>query len=144
MNFEKRPFNNSFFEGNPSDLFKDFGRQFFEKFPDNTSIRSDVKELDNAFIVEAELPGIKKENIRLQFDNNILTIEGKQVVEYNEDTDKDRMIHQERNYSDVERQYPFDNVNETAIKASYDNGLLKVTLPKKTQNEKSVSNIQID
>lgn len=144
MNFEKRPFNNSFFEGNPSDLFKDFGRQFFEKFPGDTSIKSDVKELDQLFIVEAELPGIKKEHISLRFENNVLTIEGKQVTEYHEHADKARILHQERNHSDVKRQYPFDNVDETAIKATYDNGILTVTLPKKTQNEQAASNIQID
>jgi len=144
MNFEKKPFNNSFFEGNPSELFKDFGRQFFEKFPDSTSIKSDVKELDKAFIVEAELPGIKKENIKLQFENNILTIEGNQVVEDTENEEKGRIIHQERNYSNVKRQYPFDNVDETAIKASYDNGILTVTLPKKAPNDQPVSNIHID
>ena len=74
MAFDMRPFNNSFFEGNPGDLFKDFGRQFFEQFPDSTSIKSDVKELDNAYVVEAELPGFQKENISLQFENNVLTI----------------------------------------------------------------------
>ncbi|AMG19576.1 heat-shock protein [Staphylococcus saprophyticus] len=144
MAFDMRPFNNSFFEGNPGDLFKDFGRQFFEQFPDSTSIKSDVKELDNAYVVEAELPGFQKENISLQFENNVLTIEGKQVIENNEEDEAGRLIHQERSTSNVKRQYPFENVDENAIKASYENGMLNVTLPKKTQEERSSSNIQID
>lgn len=144
MAFDMRLFNNSFFEGNPGDLFKDFGRQFFEQFPDSTSIKSDVKELDNAYVVEAELPGFQKENISLQFENNVLTIEGKQVIENNEEDEAGRLIHQERSTSNVKRQYPFENVDENAIKASYENGMLNVTLPKKTQEERSSSNIQID
>ena len=142
MAFDMRPFNNSFFEGNPGDLFKDFGRQFFEQFPDSTSIKSDVKELDNAYVVE--LPGFQKENISLQFENNVLTIEGKQVIENNEEDEAGRLIHQERSTSNVKRQYPFENVDENAIKALYENGMLNVTLPKKTQEERSSSNIQID
>lgn len=41
------------------------------------------------------------------------------------------MIHQERSFSDVKRQYQFDNVDENGIKAAYENGMLNVTLPKK-------------
>ncbi|PHK49613.1 Hsp20/alpha crystallin family protein [Staphylococcus edaphicus] len=144
MAFDMRPFNNSFFEGNPGALFKDFGRQFFEQFPDSTSIKSDVKELDNAYIVEAELPGFQKENITLQFENNVLTIEGKQIVENSEKDEEGRIIHQERSASNVKRQYPFENINENAIKASFENGMLNVTLPKKEQEDQTSSNIQID
>lgn len=57
----KKPFNNPLFDVNPSDLFKDFGRQFFEQFPGNSSIKADVKELDDQYVVEAELPGFEKE-----------------------------------------------------------------------------------
>ena len=94
--------------------------------------------------MEAELPGFQKENISLQFENNVLTIEGKQVIENNEEDEAGRLIHQERSTSNVKRQYPFENVDENAIKASYENGMLNVTLPKKTQEERSSSNIQID
>lgn len=53
------------------------------------------------------------------------------------------MIHQERSFSDVKRQYQFDNVDENGIKAAYENGMLNVTLPKKEKKESSY-NIQID
>lgn len=144
MAFNKRPYNNPFFEGDPTELFRDFGRQFFEHFPETTSIKSDVRELDNVFIIEAELPGFKKENISLQFENNALTIEAKQSNDDKEQDEDGCILHQERTYSDVKRQYPFENIDETAIKASFEDGILNVTLPKKAQEEHSASNIQID
>ena len=144
MAFNMKPFDNSFFDANPSDLFRDFGRQFFDQFPGSNSIKTDVKELEDAYVVEAELPGMKKENINLQFENNVLTIEGKQSFENNKEDENGRMIHQERSFSDVKRQYQFDNVDENGIKASYENGMLNVTLPKKEKKESSSSNIQID
>ncbi|WP_210130627.1 Hsp20/alpha crystallin family protein [Staphylococcus sp. GDK8D82P] len=143
MAFNMKPFDNSFFDANPSDLFRDFGRQFFDQFPGSNSIKTDVKELEDAYVVEAELPGMKKENINLQFENNVLTIEGKQSFENNKEDENGRMIHQEPSYSDVKRQYQFDNVDENGIKAAYENGMLNVTLPKKEKKESSY-NIQID
>ena len=131
MAFNMRPFDNSFFDVNPSDFFKDFGRQIFDQFPGSSNIKTDVKELEDAYVVEAELPGMKKENINLQFEDNILTIEGKQTFENNKEDENGRIIHQERSYSDVKRQYQFDNVDENGIKAAYENGMLNVTLPKK-------------
>ncbi|MGO3048614.1 heat-shock protein [Staphylococcus casei] len=144
MTFEKKPFNNPLFDVNPSDLFKDFGRQFFEQFPGNTSIKTDVKELDDQYVVEAELPGFEKENITLEFENNLLTIEGKQTTENKSEDDNGQVIHQERSVNDVKRQFTFNNVDENAIKAAYDKGVLNVILPKKTVIDESKTNIQID
>lgn len=142
MAFEMKPFNNSFFDVNPSDFFKDFGRQFFDQFP-SQNIKTDIKELDDAYEVEAELPGMDKDNIQLQFDNNILTIAGKQTVENEEQDDEGRVIQRERSYSNVSRQFSFNNIDKDNITASYNNGMLHVKLHK-SQQEDTSSNIQID
>ena len=142
MAFEMKPFNNSFFDVNPSDFFKDFGRQFFDQFP-SQNIKTDIKELDDAYEVEAELPGMDNDNIQLQFDNNILTIAGKQTVENKEQDDEGRVIQRERSYSNVSRQFSFNNIDKDNITASYNNGMLHVKLPKSQQKDTS-SNIQID
>lgn len=144
MAFDMRPFNNSFFDINQGDFFKDLGRQVFNQSPFSSSnITADIKELDNAYVVEAELPGMNKENINLTFENNILTIEGKQSIENKEEDEEGRVIRRERSYSNVRRQFTFNGVDQTAIKASYDNGMLNVTLPKSEQDN-SDSQIQID
>lgn len=144
MAFEKKPFNNSIFDVNPSDLFKDFGKQIFDQFPNQTQIKSDVTELEDYYLIEAELPGIKKENISLAFDKNILTIEAKQAQLNSEEDSAGKIIHQERSYSDLKRQFNFDNVNEQGITAAHDNGILRVTLPKLPAEENKATRIEIN
>ncbi|MCD8900070.1 Hsp20/alpha crystallin family protein [Staphylococcus gallinarum] len=144
MAFEKKPFNNSIFDVNPSDLFKDFGKQIFDQFPNQTQIKSDVTELEDYYLIEAELPGIKKENISLAFDKNVLTIEAKQTQLNTEEDSAGKIIHQERSYSDLKRQFNFDNVNEQGITAAHDNGILRVTLPKLPAEENKATRIEIN
>ncbi|MCG7338141.1 Hsp20/alpha crystallin family protein [Staphylococcus sp. ACRSN] len=144
MAFEKKPFNNSIFDVNPSDLFKDFGKQIFDQFPNNTQIKSDVSELEDYYLIEAELPGIKKENISLAFDKNVLTIEAKQTQLNNEEDSAGKIIHQERSYSDLKRQFTFDNVDEQKISAAHDNGILRVTLPKLPDQENKATRIEVN
>ncbi|MEJ7219987.1 Hsp20/alpha crystallin family protein [Staphylococcus gallinarum] len=144
MAFEKKPFNNSIFDVNPSDLFKDFGKHIFDQFPNQTQIKSDVTELEDYYLIEAELPGIKKENISLAFDKNILTIEAKQAQLNTEEDSAGKIIHQERSYSDLKRQFNFDNVNEQGITAAHDNGILRVTLPKLPAEENKATRIEIN
>ncbi|MCD8871159.1 Hsp20/alpha crystallin family protein [Staphylococcus gallinarum] len=144
MAFEKKPFNNSIFDVNPSDLFKDFGKQIFDQFPNQAQIKSDVTELEDYYLIEAELPGIKKENISLAFDKNILTIEAKQAQLNSEEDSAGKIIHQERSYSDLKRQFNFDNVNEQGITAAHDNGILRVTLPKLPAEENKATRIEIN
>ncbi|WP_340296322.1 Hsp20/alpha crystallin family protein [Staphylococcus coagulans] len=144
MAFEMKPFNNSFFNMEPSDFFKDFGRHFFDDNFAQAAITTDIKELDDAYIVEAELPGMDKENIRVQFENNILTIAAQNTVENNNEDDEGRIIHKERSYCNVQRQFSFDHVDATQIKAAYQNGMLNVKLPKDMHNNQTDKNIPID
>lgn len=144
MAFEKKPFNNSIFDVNPGDLFKDFGKQIFDQFPNNIQIKSDVTELEDYFVIEAELPGIKKENISLAFNKNILTIEAQQTQLNKEEDSAGKVIHQERNYSDLKRQFKFDNIDDQGITAAHDNGILRVTLPKLPTEEQKATQIDIN
>ncbi|MBA8760528.1 Hsp20 family protein [Staphylococcus schleiferi subsp. coagulans] len=144
MAFEMKPFNNSFFNMEPSDFFKDFGRRFFDDNFAQAAITTDIKELDDAYIVEAELPGMDKENIRVQFENNILTIAAQNTVENNNEDEEGRIIHKERSYRNVQRQFSFDHVDATQIKAAYQNGMLNVRLPKDMRNDQTDKNIPID
>lgn len=128
----------------PSDFFKDFDRHFFDDNFAQAAITTDIKELDDAYIVEAELPGMDKENIRVQFENNILTIAAQNTVENNNEDDEGRIIHKERSYRNVQRQFSFDHVDATQIKAAYQNGMLNVKLPKDMHNNQTDKNIPID
>lgn len=96
-----------------------------------TSFRSDIQEKEDSFIVETELAGFSKENIEINFKNDILSLVA--TRDKTKEDSKKSYIVQERNYENCKRSYQFENVDEGAITASFDNGVLRVILPKKRQ-----------
>ena len=141
MAFEMRPFNNSFFDMKPGDVFKDFGRPFFSE-DRNQMMKTDITEHEDSYMVEAELPGMNKEDINIEFDRGILTISGKQSVDNEATDDEGKVIHRERSVSNIKRQFSFENIEEAEIDAKFDNGILNITL-QKTQNKGSLKRIEI-
>ena len=124
----------------PFDFFEDFSRNLFNDFKSNL-IKTDIHETDNEYLVEAELPGIPKENIQVTYENGVLTISGQQQTDTVDEDKKGKLIRSERSLTSVRRQYLLENVKEDEIKASYSDGVLKVTLPKDSNKEikKSIS-----
>lgn len=118
----------------PFDFFEDFSRNLFNDFKSNF-IKTDIHETDNEYIVEAELPGIPKENIQVTYEDGVLTISGQQQTDTVDEDKKGKLIRSERSLTSVQRQYLLENVKEDEIKASYSDGILKVTLPKDSNKE---------
>lgn len=129
------------FRRNTSVSFPDvFGiERFFEDFfqdpffpvirPELGTMKVDIKDTETAYVLEADLPGLKKEDLRLEFENDRLTI----AVERDEQfkAEKENYLRQERRWSSMSRTFVFENVNHEQISAEYENGVLKVTLPKR-------------
>ena len=118
----------------PFDFFEDFSRNLFNDFKSNL-IKTDIHETDNEYIVEAELPGISKDNIQVTYEDGVLTISGQQQTDTVDEDKKGKLIRSERSLTSVRRQYLLENVKEDEIKASYSDGVLKVTLPKDSNKE---------
>lgn len=135
--------NNSNDKGGSLDNF--FGDFFDDSFlsPMNMSkFNSDVRETENEYLISAELPGIDKKDIKLDYKNNYLVISAKRNEEH--DDKKDNYIRKERSYGEFSRSFYFDNVSEDKINAKFENGVLKITLPKVEKDKEKVTNIKID
>lgn len=116
-------------------MFEDFWFEDYQPVYSNR-MRVDIREDEEKYILEAELPGIKKEEIVLEAKDNILTIS----IEKDEkiDEEKENYIIRERRYGSMSRSFSIDNVNIEKIKAKFENGILSVTLPKlESKNNKS-------
>lgn len=120
----------------------------FSNFFDNDLISSmnnkfsvDIVEKDKAYEVNAELPGVKKEDIKLDFKNNYLVIGAKREDEDNEKNGS--YIRKECNYGEFSRTFYFDDVQQDKISAKYEDGILKVTLPKEVKKEDIGRKIEI-
>ncbi|SHJ58759.1 heat shock protein Hsp18 [Tepidibacter formicigenes] len=105
------------------------------------SFKVDLKETEKEYIIEADLPGIKKEAINVDYENNYLTITAKR--EETLENRNDNYVRRERNYGEFKRRFYIDNVIEEKINASFNDGVLKITLPKleKTSINKRKINI---
>ena len=129
-----QPRNSDAYSMTPFDFFEDFSRNLFNDFKSNL-IKTDIHETDNEYLVEAELPGIPKENIQVTYEDGVLTISGQQQIDTVDEDKKGKLIRSERSSTSLRRQYLLENVKEDEIKASYSDGILKVTLPKDSNKE---------
>lgn len=103
---------------------------------------SDIIEKDNEYIVSAELSGVSKEDISLDYKNNYLVINAKRNEEHKDK--EDNYIRKERSYGEFSRSFYFDNIVQDKISAKFENGVLKIILPKEVKKEDKARQIKID
>lgn len=95
------------------------------------AFRTDIREEKDRYLVEAELPGIAKEDIHVEVDNGYLTIRAKRD-DYTEHKDDDnRVLRRERRSGEFVRRFYVDRVDEERIEAKLEQGLLKLEIPKR-------------
>jgi HSP20 family protein len=101
----------------------------------------DIKDTPDAFLIKAEIPGINREDVKLSFKDNILTIRGERRAE--EKQENENYIRIERSYGSFSRSFALDTpVKHEEIKARYKDGMLEITLPK--EKESGFKEIDID
>lgn len=130
--------------------FEDFFDGFFKDdffapmnfgFGNNQKFNADIRETQNEYLVCAELPGIKKEDINLEYKNNTLTISAMRNEVINEE--KDNYIRRERTYGQISRAFHVENVDKAQISAKFENGELQIILPKSNEAIKEDNRILI-
>ena len=130
------------FGENLMDVFDDFDRAFFRGFPQTDRVlygknaarmmKTDVKETDEGYELDVELPGFKKDEIKLELNSGYLTISTEKNLEKDEKNQKGKILRQERYSGTMQRSfYVGGSITEEDIKAKYENGVLSLTVPKK-------------
>ena len=97
------------------------------------SFRTDIKDNGDAYLLEAELPGFKKEDIHVDIANGVLTVSAERKHDEEKKDGKGNIVHSERTYGRFERSFDVSEINEKDISAEYADGVLKLNLPKKTE-----------
>lgn len=118
------------------DFFNDFARpaNTSARYHDMTAgiMRTDVKENDTGFELDIDLPGCKKENVKAELKDGYLTITAETNTSNEEKDDNGKYIRRERYYGTCSRNfYVGENVEQEDIKAKFEDGILKVFVPKK-------------
>jgi len=94
-------------------------------------IKMDVKETEGNYLVKAEIPGVNKDDIHVTIDGNRVSISA-EVKQEKEVKEGERVIRSERSYGMCSRSFNLaDEVDQSNVKASYNNGILELTLPRK-------------
>jgi HSP20 family protein len=105
-----------------------------------------IKETENSYEVEMAAPGMKKEDFKIELENNILTISSEKTEEREEGDEKEKYSRREFSYQSFQRSIslPKEVVDEEKIKAHYKDGMLHLTIPKKEEaKQKPPRKIQI-
>lgn len=129
------------------DYFDQLFNNFFNDdflIPSNfmgNAFRVDLKENENEYIIEADLPGINKDAIDITYENNYLTISAKR-----DDTVEDKKenyVRRERHYGEFNRSFYIDNIDDNKINAEFKDGVLSINIPKLNKGSEYKKRIDI-
>jgi HSP20 family protein len=106
------------------------------------SFKVDISEDEKSFYLSADIPGVKKEDVKVTMEDDVLCINAERTQEEEE---KAKNYHRvERSWGSLSRSFTMgDNVDSEHIQASYDNGVLKIVVPKKEVAEKKSKEIAV-
>ena len=146
--FEMIPFakRNSVYGCNPFRDLDNLERAFFGPYSDSrlAAFRTDVQETDDAYILETDLPGFKKEDIDVQIKEDVLTIKAERHAAHENKEEKHNYVRVERSCGSFSRSFEVSGVDTDAITAKYENGVLTLTLPKVAPVEPEVKKLTIE
>jgi HSP20 family protein len=107
-----------------------FGRDFAAHMP-----AVNISEEEKQFVIEMSAPGFNKEDIKLEIEDFLLTVKGEQKVENN--IDEKNYSRKEFSYGSFSRSFTLpENANAEKIEAKYENGIMKLLIPKKEEEQK--------
>ena len=143
--FELIPIDHHLRRNSSFDPFRDFDeleRRFFGT-PSAVvnSFRTDVLDNGDAYVLEAELPGFSKENISIDIENDCLTITAERKSDEKEE--KKNYVKRERVYGRFSRCFDVSGINVDGISASFQDGVLKLDMPKKVETTPPVRKLEI-
>ena len=115
-----------------NDLFDEMERSMFPAQPSGRlpAFRTDIKDQGDHYLLEADLPGFRKEDIDLHVQDGVLTITAKHDETRENKDESGKYVCRERRTGSYARSFDVSGIREDGIGASYENGVLKLTLPK--------------
>lgn len=131
------------------DFFRDVAPGFYVKplhgdpLPSPTQIKVDVKETEGSYTVQAEIPGVSKDEIHVSLDGNVVTLRA-EVKQQDSSAKDEKVLRSERYFGAVSRSFQLpQDIDQAQSKAKYDMGVLTLILPKK-QPAAGVQRLAID
>ncbi len=111
---------------------------------DLAEFKTDITDEGDHFLMEADLPGFDKKDIHLSLSNDTLSIQAERHSKVEDKDKKDKVVRVERSYGSYSRQFDVSGIDAAGIKAKYENGVLKLTLPKKVAKAPEETKLEIE
>lgn len=126
--FELTPYSTRRSVYDPFNMFSEF---FGDSSSSVMELRTDITDRGDSFVLEADLPGFKKDDIKIDLENDRLTIKAERRSEHEDN--KNGCIRRERRFGSFERSFDVSGIDTSGIKANYTDGVLTLTLPKRPE-----------
>ena len=121
----------------------DFFRPFFlNAEPTQAGLRVDVKDEGDHYLLEADLPGFKRDDVSIEVDDGVLTITAETGA--NKEEKQGNYLYNERRQMKFQRSFTLNGIDESGISAKCENGVLQLVLPKQPEQPKTGRRIEID
>ncbi|HCF49100.1 MAG TPA: Hsp20/alpha crystallin family protein [Syntrophomonas sp.] len=133
----------------PSEFLKGtFGNSFLEDFFNNSfmagfssTMRTDIREAQGSYILEIEMPGYSKEDIKVECVDGRITVSAQHMKQMEQENQN--VIRQERHYGRVARSYSFEGIDEEMVRAEYKDGILRINIPQQQESTRRKKQIDI-
>lgn len=127
---------------NPFHELEEFERSLFA--PDTlASFRTDIEDAGDKLVLSADLPGFQKEDIHVDIDSDRLTINAERHSNYEKKDNRGNYLRCERSYGSYSRTFSLDGIDADNISATYENGVLKLDLPKQQVTKPDCRRLEI-
>ena len=121
---------------NHFDLFDEMFRDPFFEGTESKVMKTDIKEKKDKYLIDIDLPGYEKEDIKMEISDGYLTVHASVNKEVDDEKEKGKYVRKERYVGECSRSfYVGENVSEEEIKAKFKNGTLTIEVPKKDEKK---------
>ena len=137
--------NNSLSAFDPFRELDELERAFFGNSNESklAAFSTDIKDKGDHYELEADLPGVEKDDIKIDLTDNVLTISAERHSEYEENDKKHNYVRCERSYGSYQRSFDTTGIDTDHIEAEFKNGVLKLELPKIKETKPEPKRLEI-
>lgn len=133
-------FNNSVFPGSFNSLLNSFFEDSGIRSSFNFMPQADILDKGDKYEIHLVLPGVKKEDIKISIEGDMLNIEGERKTEINEE--KEKYVRREFSYGKFSRSFNVSQLDTSRVEAAFENGILNISIPKSKVEKTSVIEIK--
>ena len=128
-NMTQRPAR-GFFDDFSNDFFRPFFADGFGLMATQRPMKVDVRDEGDKLVLEADMPGVSRENVKVEVENGVMTLSADYNQETEEKNEENHYVYRERRSGSMRRAFNVEGIREDGITAEFKDGVLKLTLPK--------------